>query len=117
MFANPSKRIPTYRTLRADLKRVGIALVTDGRSLDFHCLRLTHATMLAVARVSVRESMAQMRHTNCRLTTEVYTDPRLIDLSAAVNKLPRITATGDDREQESATGTDGAIQAPPRNSP
>ncbi len=56
-----------------------------------------------------REAMEQMRHTDVRLTTKIYTDPRLIDMYGAVNRIPRISLEPEKRESQRATGTDGAI--------
>ncbi len=100
--------IPKSSTFATDLKAAGLERDLDGKRADFHSLRVTHATLLATSGVSVREAMEQMRHTDIRLTTKVYTDPRLFDLNRAVNTLPRIVGAEPGQERARATGTNGA---------
>ena len=111
--ARPADRVfnsmPTSETFRRDLLRAKIPVEVDGKKLDFHALRTTHGTLLAVSGASIREAMEQMRHTDVRLTTKIYTDPRLVDMHGAVNRIPRITPRSEEREEQRATGTDGAI--------
>jgi len=97
--------VPKVQTLHKDLKAAGIERIRDGTKVDFHALRVTHATLLATSGVSVRAAMEQMRHTDIRLTTKVYTDPTLLDTHAAVNAIPSIIGAAD-REAMKATGTD-----------
>ena len=59
--------------------------------VDLHALRHTYGTMLSKAGVSPREAMELMRHTDLRQTMKVYTDPRVFDLSKAVEKLPAVS--------------------------
>ncbi len=98
--------IPKSSTFAADLAASAIDRDKDGKRADFHSLRVTHATLLATSGVSVREAMEQMRHTDIRLTTKVYTDPRLFDLNRAVNTLPRIVPPTQEHQRARATGTD-----------
>ncbi|MCA9244892.1 MAG: site-specific integrase [Phycisphaerales bacterium] len=87
-----------------DLEAAGVAKVDDrGRVADVHALRMTFATMLSAAGVSLRTAQACMRHSDPRLTANTYTDLKLIDTAAAVDALPPLTGDGDERE--SATGT------------
>ena len=79
-------RIPTHGKY---LTAAGISWVDDaGRRADIHCLRHSYGTLLSKGGVSPRETMSLMRHTDLRLTMKVYTDPRIFDLSGAVEKLP-----------------------------
>ena len=55
-----------------------------------------------------REAMSLMRHTDMRLTMEVYTDPRIFDLAGAVEKLPITLNRADEAQAAQATGTDAA---------
>ena len=102
--------VPKAQTLHKDLKAAGIERIRDGTKVDFHALRVTHATLLATSGVSVRAAMEQMRHTDHRLTTLVYTDPTLLDTHAAVNSIPQIIGAADAAEREAlqATGTDNS---------
>jgi hypothetical protein len=55
--------------------------------------------------------MSLMRHTDLRLTMNVYTDPRIFDLAGAVAKLPPIAPP--ETAVAVATGTDDADSLPP----
>lgn len=48
--------------------------------------------MLAKAGAAPRVAMSLMRHTDMRLTINLYTDPRIFDLAGAVAKLPTFGA-------------------------
>ena len=101
-------RIPRMRDLKPDLEQAGIPYKdADGRQADFHSLRMTFGTMLAKSGVAPRTAMELMRHTDLRLTMNVYTDPSILDTAGAVEDLPDLT-----RPTEAAavllTGTYGA---------
>ena len=112
----PSASFPTHRTFAADLLAAKIARVereettppgtpendrkfrewieTDdgsGRTVDFHCLRVTFVSSLAAAGVHPRVAQALARHSSVELTMRAYTDVTLLDLRGAVEK----TAPGD----------------------
>ncbi|MBS3735518.1 MAG: tyrosine-type recombinase/integrase, partial [Phycisphaerae bacterium] len=59
-----------------------------GRVVDLHALRHTFGTHLSKAGVAPRTAQAAMRHSSLELTMNVYTDPRLLDVGAAVDALP-----------------------------
>lgn len=103
--------VPRMPRFLKDLEAAGIAPTDDrGRHVDFHGLRVSYGTMLAAAGVVPRVAMELMRHTDLRLTMGVYTDPRLLDTSAAVRLLPSFS---DGRQGQRAvarkTGTFGTI--------
>ena len=80
--------VPTglLRILNRDLKRAGIPKRDDrGRTLDLHALRTTFGTMLNKAGVAPRTAQQAMRHSDIRLTMEVYTDPKLLDVRGALD--------------------------------
>jgi len=73
-------------------------------------LRYTFGTSLAKAGVAPRVAMELMRHTDMKLTMNLYTDPRLLDTAGAVASLPAL-----DEGQDAAavrTGTDDRDVAP-----
>lgn len=75
-----------------DLAAAGIEKRDErGRTLDVHALRHTFGTHLSKAGVSPRVAQAAMRHSTLNLTMNVYTDPSLLDVSGAINALPRFT--------------------------
>jgi len=100
-------RIPRMRDLKPDLERAKIDYMdADGRQADFHALRMTFGTMLAKSGVAPRTAMELMRHTDLRLTMNVYTDPRLLNTAGAVEDLPGLTRPTE-FEAARLTGTHG----------
>lgn len=88
-------RVPRIKEHRKWLAAAKIPYTDDsGRRVDIHALRHTYGTLLSKAGVSPREAMSLMRHTDLRLTMNVYTDPKVFNLAAAVEKLPA-TLTGE----------------------
>ncbi len=83
------KSIPRMNIFKADLRAARIDPV-DGRGqrTDFHALRHTLATNLALAGTAPRVAMEVMRHSDMRLTSKTYTDAGLLPLADAVTKLP-----------------------------
>ena len=83
--------VPNMKCLRADLAMAGIAN-KDGshRYVDFHSLRVSLSTLLAAHKVSPRAAQALMRHTDPRLTANVYTDEKLLPLAAELHSVPAI---------------------------
>ena len=77
---------------KADLRAARIDPV-DARDqrADFHALRHTLATNLALAGTAPRVAMEVMRHSDMRLTSKTYTDAGLLPLTDAVTKLPSFT--------------------------
>jgi hypothetical protein len=59
-----------------------------GRVADFHSFRHTFCTYLHRVGVPLREAMELMRHSDVRLTMNIYTDSSLFALRPAVEKLP-----------------------------
>ena len=83
------RRVPRIKEHCRWLNAAGIPYIdAQGRRLDIHALRHTYGTLLSKSGVSPREAMSLMRHTDLRLTMNVYTDPRIFDLAGAVEKLP-----------------------------
>ena len=108
------KRIPSMEVYRADLRAAQIPYKDDmDRQADFHAFRMSFGTILAQSGINIRTAMELMRHKDIRLTTQTYTDPRLLDTNGAVQALPRL-GKGSDSELMKATGTDGRpAETPP----
>lgn len=88
--------MPNMKCLRADLALAGIADIdAAGRYVDFHSLRVSLSTLLAVHRVSPRAAQALMRHSDPRLTANIYTDEKLLPLAAELVNVPSISQAGD----------------------
>jgi len=83
--------VPNMNAVRADLKFAGIDPGTKATGfVDFHSLRMTLSTMMAVGGMSQRSRQAQMRHSDPRLTENTYMDVRLLPVAAELHKLPPI---------------------------
>lgn len=115
--AKPSSRIflgkmlPGMWKMKSDLKRAGIEYIKDGRTADFHALRHTLATNLALSGAHPREAMGVMRHSEIRLTMNAYTDARALPLTKVVHALPSFLPPKNPTEAESTqirTQTAGA---------
>jgi len=82
-YTHPDKRF------RRHLKAAGIEQIdATGRKLDFHALRYTFATKLARKGVSQRLAQELMRHSDPRLTANIYTDAAHLPTFDAVESLP-----------------------------
>jgi integrase len=108
LFDVPSRLV---HILNRDLRLAGIPKRDDrGRTLDVHALRHTFGTLLSKGGVAPRTAQAALRHSDIKLTMNVYTDPKLLDVRGALDTLPALPLPGDQGEGEAAgaTGTDGA---------
>ena len=77
------------RRIRRHLKAAGIEQIdAAGRKLDFHSLRYTFATKLARKGISQRLAQELMRHSDPRLTANLYTDVTQLPTFDAVESLP-----------------------------
>ena len=86
-------RVPRdlIRIFDRDLAAAGIPKTdTEGRTVDVHSLRHTFATLLSKAGVVPRMAQELMRHSDIRLTVNVYTHLHLADTAGAVEALPSI---------------------------
>lgn len=57
------------------------------RRLDFHALRVTFGTLLAVNHVHLTDAVHLMRHSDPKLTMKIYTDASQLALSDSLAKL------------------------------
>ena len=92
--------------LRIDLEAAGIPYRDESdRVADFHALRHSYITLLSRSGVSPKLAQELARHSDIRLTMNVYTHTGLFDLAAAVDSLPAMLPTSG-KETLAATGTD-----------
>ncbi len=99
--------------IREDLEAAGILSRDDkgvlniadsyGLVYDFHGLRHTFATMLNQAGVSLATAQRLMRHSDPKLTANIYTHVMVEAQAEALAKLPAIAAANT-MEREAATG-------------
>jgi hypothetical protein len=100
------RAVPGMDTHKDYLTKAKIAYVDDqGRRADVHAMRHSYGSMIAKAGIAPRVAMSLMRHTDMKLTMNVYTDPRVFDMAGAVEQLPSLTPA--DAAVAQATGTDG----------
>ena len=94
-----------------------LRVVVDGKTTDFHSLRVSYITALVKSGASVKECQTLARHSNPALTLNTYTRLGVHDLSGALERLPSLS---DDSEIEQAAalreGTNNA-PLPPRQYP
>ena len=84
--------MPDMDTFKADLKEAKIEFINaKNQRVDFHSLRHTLATNLALSGTAPRVAMEIMRHSDMRLTSKTYTDAGLLPITDAVVKLPSFT--------------------------
>jgi hypothetical protein len=84
----PSRTIPTPRGFRLDLKAAGIEpRDAEGLIVDLHALaRVTLATRLSDANVPLVQAQRILRHSDPRLTANVYTKPAASDLRESIER-------------------------------
>jgi hypothetical protein len=104
------------RILDRDLRAAGIPKRDDrGRTVDVHAMRTTFGTLLSTTGTAPRTAQAAMRHSDIKLTMGVYTDPRLLDVRGAVERLPALPLNGPPLGTEAGagrrTGTDGGVSS------
>lgn len=101
--------------LQRDLEAAGIPYEDEeGRVLDFHSLRATTATLLARAGVPLTVAQKILRHSDPKLTANVYSKLELMDLSAGIESLPEILVSPPEEKKVilRATGTDSQHVGP-----
>ena len=91
------------RILDRDLEAAGIPKRDDrGRTIDVHSLRTTFCTMLSKFGTNPRTAQAAMRHSDIKLTMNTYTDPALLNIREAVERLPSIPQLSSNGEVQVA---------------
>ena len=108
---SPVLQLPekTAVMLHADLRRCGIEPVdTQGRVVDTHSLRHGYGTALARAGVPIKVAQTLLRHSDPKLTMNVYAHLTAFDLHGAVaDALPDLT-TDAPPERVVMTGTNSS---------
>jgi len=99
--------------LRLDLAAAGIVYRdAEGRVADFHALRHSYITLLERSGVSPKLAQELARHSDIRLTMNVYTHARLHDLAGAVDGLPQLLPVGPRSEVAVLKATETADKSP-----
>ncbi|MCX5684322.1 MAG: tyrosine-type recombinase/integrase [Planctomycetota bacterium] len=95
--------VPPMETFLLDLERARIPHEDgEGRVVDFHSLRYTCGTWLAQAGTAPRVAMEVMRHTDMKLTMNLYTDPTLLNTAGAVSALPSLYGPNAQKQKNRA---------------
>jgi len=97
------------KMIKKDLVIAGIPYEdADGRVFDFHSLRHQFISDLARCGVHPKEAQALARHSTITLTMDRYTHVGIVDLTAALDRLPSVQlAVESEAAVQRATGTDG----------
>jgi integrase len=75
--------------IRDDLKAAGVAYVDDaGKVADFHALRHTYISSLAMANVPIKVAQVLARHSTVTLTMDIYSHSETRHETAALATLP-----------------------------
>lgn len=86
---------PKLQAFKNDLKRAGIAGEAHlGYKVDFHSFRHTFGTLLSIAGTPLAVAKGLMRHSDAKLTLDVYTTRAFLPTADAINSLPRFGVTG-----------------------
>lgn len=90
-----SKLFPFLRDelVAQDIKLAGVQKIVDGLTCGLHSFRKGLATELAKAGVAEGVAQALLRHSDPRLTRNVYTDSRLLPLAEASSGVGRVIRT------------------------
>ncbi len=111
VFGNLTKN--TVDLIRHDLQTAGIPYCDDsGRYADFHSLRHSYVTALAMSSAPVKIVQSLARHSTPTLTLGVYAHVGLFDQSAALDALPDLSRPDPANPETTAlaaTGTDGGF--------
>ena len=98
------------RRFASDLEKAKIVRIDSlNRKLDFHSLRYTFATLLARSGVSQRLTQELMRHSDPRLTANIYTDVTCLPTFEAVHELPWLGEESDEGEGEPNLAIEGKL--------
>ena len=119
--AAPNRRVfeglmPRIKRFKADLKRANVDYINArGQRADFHSLRYTLATNLALVGTSPRVAMEIMRHSDMRLTAKTYTDAGLLAVWDKVANLPSFTDPKDSQidSQDSQIDSQNLVRPSP----
>ena len=81
--------VPRIETVRKDMEQAEIPLRDElGRRVDFHSLRMTFGTTLLANGVHPIVVKELMRHSDLKLTTNLYNDSSQLPLAQGVGALP-----------------------------
>lgn len=92
----PIRSAATHTMIANDLKDAGIEAAKDGRRVDFHALRTTTVTALALSGVPLAVAQKIARHSTPTLSANVYAVVGVDELQKAVEKIPSFMTLRDE---------------------
>ena len=92
----PIRGAATHTMIARDLEDAGIEAAKDGRRVDFHALRTTTVTALALSGVPLAVAQKIARHSTPTLTANVYAVVGVDELQKAVEKIPSFMTLRDE---------------------
>lgn len=100
--------------IRQDLDAAGLSYTDDsGKVFDFHALRHQYVSNLVAAGIHPKVAQQLARHSTIGLTMDRYTHLSIVDVTAAIDKLPCPPVDEKPADgQQKATGTDGRLAHP-----
>ena len=106
----------TADMLKVDLKAAGAPYVdASGRIADFHALRVTYITAIVKGGATVKQAQSLSRHSDPKLTLNVYAKLGINDLASALDALPAVEKSCSNVAAMKAAGTDDTGMAGARN--
>ena len=107
---NPLLYVPSHpsRDLGKDMKAAGVPKWAPGGKVDFHALRVAYSTFVVEAGANVKEAQTLARHTDPRITMNVYTRTRSDRLGVLAETVSNTIKTQSVVAVQ-RTGTDGSI--------
>ena len=98
------------RVLDKDMEYAGIQKTDErGRVLDVHAFRMTFCSNMAAVGIPLQTAQVAMRHSDPKLTANVYTDIDLLDVRSAMNSLPELSMNDIDKQNELSTEEGGSV--------
>jgi len=96
--------VPSMKVFKSDLKRAAIQYQNEqNERADFHSLRHTFCTRLAVSGISPQIAKQLMRHSDISLTTNIYTDAGQLGIDTALHSLPSLLDGSKEAQKQSET--------------
>ena len=91
--------IPGMKAFRSDLRSAGL-----DEKIDFHCLRHTYCQLLVRAGVSLKMAQQLMRHSDPRLTSNIYGRLGILDTAQAIQEINLIGTADRNENPETPLG-------------
>jgi integrase len=104
---------PRMNRFRSDLAAAGIAYVdARGKYADFHALRKTYGTFLMLLGLPEFVRMKLMRHSDVRLTQQIYTDESMMPIWDAIAEPSILNDTQIDSQRLVGSGQSVSASVP-----